>query len=197
MRTDLNPLASYGYRDILDKAGLDFFGGEFQDQMTLASTAGEGSTGRIWVAATGAPVVTLEGHDDAVTTLAYAPAGDRLVTGSRDGTVRVWSAATGESVATMAGRLEAMTSLAVAPDGANVTVVSDGDKVTVWRVATGERVAELRGRVSLRQADGASLWPIPPRLLTRVGCQRLGQFTRGYAEVAEICEPLVATARSL
>ena len=92
---------------------------------------------------------------------------------------------------------QAMTSLAFAPGGANVTVVSDGDKVTVWRVATGERVAELRGRVSLRQADGASLWPIPPRLLTRVGCQRLGQFTRGYAEVAEICDPLVATARSL
>lgn len=45
MRSDLSSLETYGHRDLLDKAALDFFGGEFTDLATLTSTSGEGETG--------------------------------------------------------------------------------------------------------------------------------------------------------
>ena len=46
MRSDFAALETYGYRDLIDKTALDFFGGELQDAYTIAaSTPGEGETG--------------------------------------------------------------------------------------------------------------------------------------------------------
>jgi WD40 repeat protein/tRNA A-37 threonylcarbamoyl transferase component Bud32 len=49
---------------------------------------------RVWVAATGLPVLTLRGHDGAITGVCLSPDGKRLATPSRDRTVRVWDAPT-------------------------------------------------------------------------------------------------------
>ena len=62
------------------------------------------------------PRFTLEGHHDAVTCLAYAPDGQTLATGSKDGTVRLWDAA-GKERATLPGHERMVTALAFAPDG--------------------------------------------------------------------------------
>src|SRR5262249_59274932 len=42
--------------------------------------------------------LTLKGHTAEVSSAAFSPKGDRLVTASLDGTVRVWEAATGQQV---------------------------------------------------------------------------------------------------
>ena len=61
---------------------------------------------RVWDAATGDCVATLEGHSGDVTSVAFSPDGSRIASGSWDKTVRVWDAATGECVATLEGHSE-------------------------------------------------------------------------------------------
>ncbi len=59
------------------------------DGRTLA-VAGQAAGIRVIDAITGHTRATLEGHDGAVTALAFAPGAERLVSGGHDGTVRVW-----------------------------------------------------------------------------------------------------------
>ena len=56
-------------------------------------TASKDGTVRVSNAKTGAPLVVLTGHGDAVTSAAFTgPAGSPVVTASRDGTARIWDA---------------------------------------------------------------------------------------------------------
>ena len=52
-------------------------------------------TARLWDTATGAEIHRFEGHKDRVSSVAFAPDGATLITGSHDGTVRLWNVATG------------------------------------------------------------------------------------------------------
>ena len=56
---------------------------------------------------------------------------------------------------------------------------------------TGERVTDLTDRIGLRGPDGAIQWPIPPRVLARVGCRRLKPFEDDYPEAAAVCDRLL------
>ncbi|KAI9321103.1 quinon protein alcohol dehydrogenase-like superfamily [Zopfochytrium polystomum] len=70
----------------------------------IVASASRDKTARLWDlpdAATDAAVPTprvLAGHADAVNSVAFAPAGDRLATASDDGTVRLWSVPAGDAI---------------------------------------------------------------------------------------------------
>ena len=71
----------------------------------LILTAGRDLTARIWRVADGAPLVTLEGHDAALSSAALSPNGNYVVTTSAaDHTVRLWDVASGREIATLADK---------------------------------------------------------------------------------------------
>jgi WD40 repeat protein len=87
---------------------------------------------------------TLAGHTGWVGSVAVAPDGTWLATGSRDCTVRIWDPATGACTATLTGHTGSVESMAVAPDG---TWLATGghDRVRIWDPATGACTATLTG----------------------------------------------------
>ena len=58
-------------------------------------TASEDETARIWDADSGAPLDTLRGHGDWVSSAAFSPDGERVGPRLYDGTARIWDAESG------------------------------------------------------------------------------------------------------
>ena len=77
------------------------------------------------------------------------------------------------------------------PDGSSIATASGDSTAKIWNPETGDLLIDLTDRVGLRQPGGSVTWPIPPRELTRVGCERLRPFTEEYEEAAHICDPLL------
>ena len=74
-------------------------GGPFLSRDPKVIMAGKGDyTFRIFDAATGAELHALEGHTNAVSSLAFSPDGQRLASASMDGTARLWDPAAGKQV---------------------------------------------------------------------------------------------------
>ena len=60
-------------------------------------------TVKVWDADTGQEVLSLKGHTDRVTSVAYQPRRQTHRHRQRDGTVKVWDAATGQELLTLKG----------------------------------------------------------------------------------------------
>jgi len=90
---------------------------------------------------------TLRGHHHSVTSLAIAPDGRRLVSGSRDGRLRLWDTARDLPEATLSPSWwpATMWAVAVSPDGALVAGGSDDFLVHVWDVKTRASRVVLEG----------------------------------------------------
>jgi hypothetical protein len=67
---------------------------------------------------------TLKGHSERVITVAFSPAGDRVVTGSFDGTARLWDAQNGSELAVLRGHTNRLWYAAFSPDGTRVVTAS-------------------------------------------------------------------------
>jgi WD40 repeat protein len=72
---------------------------------------------RLWDAATGRALQTLEGHSSVVYSVAFSPDGKQVVSSSYDNTVRLWDAATGRALQTLEGHSSGVSSVAFSPDG--------------------------------------------------------------------------------
>jgi hypothetical protein len=53
-------------------------------------TGSRDNTAKLWDAETGKEILTLTGHSQEVTIVAFSPDGRSILTGSRDGTLIVW-----------------------------------------------------------------------------------------------------------
>ena len=73
----------------------------FSGDGTRLASGSYDQTVKVWDAATGELVQTLQGHSDAVSAVAFSGDGTRLASGSGDQMVKVWDAATGELVQTL------------------------------------------------------------------------------------------------
>jgi WD40 repeat protein len=75
------------------------------DGAAIASASGD-KTVRVWDAATGRQLRTLNGHSKSVYGVAYSPDGAAIASASGDKTVRIWDAATGRQLRTLSGHSE-------------------------------------------------------------------------------------------
>jgi WD40 repeat protein len=92
---------------------------------------------RVWDAKTGQPLHTLEGHTEAVNSVAFSAEGDRLASASEDATVRVWDAKTGQPLHTLNGHTSWVHSVAFSAEGDLLASASDDKTVRVWDAKTG------------------------------------------------------------
>ena len=87
----------------------------------------------LWDLASGQPVRTLTGHNDAVFRVVFHPSGSRLATAGWDQTVRVWDTATGHELANLKGHADRVLGVAFSPDGGFLASAGGADlTVRVW-----------------------------------------------------------------
>ena len=109
---------------------------------STVATASDDNTARIWDPATGNPIVTLTGHAEGLSAVAFSPDGATIATASQDGTARIWDAITGNPIATLTGHTEGLTAVAYAPDGTSLVTTSDDGTARLWDIA-GDPIATL------------------------------------------------------
>src|SRR5262249_62044376 len=122
------------------------------DGTALAAAAGSGgipgSGGRVrlWDAATGKVVATLANlAGGTIRSVAFAPDGRTLATGSQDGTARVWNLDTGQPQHTLKGTGTTVNCVAFHPNGKLLAAGCNDGTVRLWDPASGEDRGTLKG----------------------------------------------------
>ncbi len=86
-----------------------------------------------------------EGHKESVSTVAIAPNGRFVISGSHDMSVRVWDLKTGARLWTLKGHEDVVTAVAVTPNGGSVVSASRDMTLRLWDVETGRGCWVARG----------------------------------------------------
>ena len=87
-------------------------------------------------------VITLEGHEDSVTSVVFSVDGNKVISGSKDKTIRIWEAQTGKAAGEpLRGHFSAVLALTVSADGKWVASGSRDGTLRIWDMAT---VSEVR-----------------------------------------------------
>jgi WD40 repeat protein len=113
------------------------------DGQTIA-TASQDGTVKLWRAADGKVLRTLQGADG-MTSVAFAPDGQTLAAGSKDKTVRIWRMSDGQPVRTLAGHSYMVQSVAYSRDGQTLASGSLDGTLKLWRAADGALLRTLDG----------------------------------------------------
>ncbi len=90
--------------------------------------------------------VTLSGHADIVTVLAFSPDRQYLASGSQDGMVKVWELATHLEIASLPGHSGGVHGVALSTGAHRVAAVGRDGIVRVWDVAAGKPLFTLEKR---------------------------------------------------
>ena len=89
-------------------------------------------------------VTTLSGHEFAVTSVAFVPEQEQVISGSLDTTVRVWDLENGAELYRFSGHSDAVFSVDISPNGSTAASGSWED-VRVWDFETAQELVKLKG----------------------------------------------------
>jgi WD40 repeat protein/serine/threonine protein kinase len=87
---------------------------------------------RLWDAASGEPLGTLEGHTSWICELVFSADGRRLYSASADQTIRIWDMGQQRCLATLRGSTDEVYGLALSPDDATLASASKDGGVAFW-----------------------------------------------------------------
>jgi WD40 repeat protein/serine/threonine protein kinase len=99
------------------------------------NTLGHGSI-QLYDVASGRPNLTLQGQKGEVWSVAFAPDGKTLASGSEDGTIKLWDPATGDQRLTLRGHTQRISTVLFSPDGSILASAGWDGTVRLWRAAT-------------------------------------------------------------
>jgi WD40 repeat protein/thiol-disulfide isomerase/thioredoxin len=90
------------------------------------------------------PVLLCKGHHQPVTSVAFNPEGNRLVSTGLDQTVKTWNADQGTELHSLTGHLAPITCLAFRPDGLRFATGSEDGTVILWDAGQAMELLSLR-----------------------------------------------------
>ena len=102
---------------------------------------------KIYNIPSGALAYDINAHPSWVTTVAYSPNGNYIVTGGNDDKVKIWSNA-GTLLHTCTGHTGDITSVKVTPDNNFVISSSKDDKIKIWNISNGTLVKTINGHTN-------------------------------------------------
>ena len=112
----------------------------------VATASWDGSIGlwpADWAGAGSAAPRFLQGHDQAVNTLAFAEGGKRLYSGSADGTIRIWDVATGQEQGRLVNHGFGINRLVIAPDDSWLAYGAVDGGTRIVDLETGAQIADF------------------------------------------------------
>jgi len=90
-----------------------------------------------------ADLLTLEGHEGAITSIDFSPDGERLLTASEDKTARIWDLKTGREILRLSGDGAGIYFAEFSADGKLVLTVSSDHKAHIWDGLSGEKISTI------------------------------------------------------
>jgi WD40 repeat protein/class 3 adenylate cyclase len=86
------------------------------------------------------PHSVFTGHTDNITSAAYSPDGNYILTGSADKTARLWDAHSGEEVRQFTAHTDVVTDVAFSPDGTYIATAGKDERARLWDTQTGQLI---------------------------------------------------------
>ncbi|MBD2253540.1 beta-propeller domain-containing protein [Nostoc parmelioides] len=90
-------------------------------------------------------VNTLAGHENWVSSVAFAPQKRQLASGSGDKTVKIWDINNGQLLKTLSGHNDSVISIAHSPDGQQLASGSGDKTIKIWDISSGKSLKTLFG----------------------------------------------------
>ena len=106
-------------------------------------TEGSDFSIRIWNMKDGSLYKKLDGHKNAITTIAWYSDSSRLVSASSDNTAKIWDAASGKEVATLLGHTDRVSAVAVSKDDSRIITGSWDKTCILYDAKTGKAQKQL------------------------------------------------------
>lgn len=122
---------------------------------------------RIWDVATGEQLVTLAGHTDLVSSIAFSPDGAMIASTSLDATARLWNVATGALRTVLTGHTGEVRAIGFSPAGDLLATAGADGRARLWDAATGAERLTLAGHTA--RLSSVAFSPDGTRLVTASG----------------------------
>jgi len=142
----------------------------------------------------------LQGHNQAILTLAYSRDGRRLASGGYDTTARLWNPATGECERVLSGHTKEVYELVFAPDGSRLATGSIDRTARIWSIPDGRSLATLEGH----QAEVCTIaWSLDGRTIATGSYDKSirlwnadGSFRKAFPDLGNYVSVVAFTADS-
>jgi WD40 repeat protein len=115
------------------------FSSDGKELYAAAGQPGWAGEVRRWNVSDGKLLTVLQGHKDAVYSLALSPDGNTLATGSYDQKIKLWDLQSGKELKTLSGHNGCIYDLSFRPDGKILASASADRTVKLWDPQSGER----------------------------------------------------------
>ena len=143
------PEVNFGHANLAKSMFTDTFGSILSvafsrhgDLLAAGTTTGEI---RLWHAAGGIPVQTVQEHAAWVRSVAFSPNGRTVVSSCHDPTFRLWDVSSGTCLNTFQGHNSMVRSVDFSPDGKTIASGSHDQTVRVWDASSGQCLNILQG----------------------------------------------------